>query len=424
MTPRSYLRRPSSHPAARDAAARQPTPAPWSVPDLCAAYEWPTGLRGGGTIAIVELGGGWTKSDLDAYFGSLRQPAPSVIDVSVDGTQNSPGQEADAEVALDIQIAAASYFAATGHPAQIRVYWARDIAAAVRAATADGCDTCSISWGADEAEWGREAALHMEAAVAAAAAAGMIVFAASGDNDSSDGGPGAANVDLPAACPSAIGCGGTLKGRVGEVVWNDTPGDASGSGTGGGYSTLFAMPAWQASGGAPAGPGRMVPDVAANAAPGTGYEIYCQGRRQIVGGTSAVSPLYAGLLAAFGTKLGAGAVKKLWTSVGAFVDVAQGDNGMFRASVGPDPCTGLGVPIGRRIGTIFGADGPSVEPPVKPPLGPPVSVTLDQAFAWASSALPHATMTRETVLKFVARGLREHWPVSAPVDAAPVGRTA
>ena len=28
---------------------------PWSVPDLCAAYNWPTGLTGGGVIAIVEL---------------------------------------------------------------------------------------------------------------------------------------------------------------------------------------------------------------------------------------------------------------------------------------------------------------------------------------------------------------------------------
>ena len=44
---------------------------PWLVPDLCAAYNWPTGLAGGGVIAIVELGGGWVQSDMDEFFQSL-----------------------------------------------------------------------------------------------------------------------------------------------------------------------------------------------------------------------------------------------------------------------------------------------------------------------------------------------------------------
>src|SRR5215469_18605112 len=83
----------------------------WSVPALCAAYQWPMGLTGGGIIAIVELGGGWWPQDMSDYFASIGQPMPSITDVSVDGTQNSPGQsDADVEVALDIQVTAAAYF--------------------------------------------------------------------------------------------------------------------------------------------------------------------------------------------------------------------------------------------------------------------------------------------------------------------------
>jgi len=279
---------------------------PWNVPDLCAVYNWPTGLAGGGVIAIVELGGGWVQSDMNQFFGGINQPVPQITDVSVDRTQNTPNPDPngpDGEVALDIEVAAAAYYVATGKPATIRVYWAQDIASAVRTATADGCDACSISWGADEANWGVQAGQDMEQAAADATAAGMVVFAASGDNDSSDGGPNPANVELPASAPHVIGCGGTSKTATTETVWNNDPGNPSGQGTGGGFSTLFKpMPDWQV--GAPNGPGRMVPDVAANADPNTGYNIVLHGEQVTIGGTGAVAPLYAGLFAAFGTKLG------------------------------------------------------------------------------------------------------------------------
>ena len=130
----------------------------WTVPALCAAYNWPTGLPGKGVIGIVELGGGWVKSDIDAYFKSIGQPSPSITDVSVDGTTNTPGNDADVEVALDIEVAAAAYYVATGRIAAVRVYWSQDIASAVAKAAKDGCDVCSISWGADEAEWGKKPA--------------------------------------------------------------------------------------------------------------------------------------------------------------------------------------------------------------------------------------------------------------------------
>jgi subtilase family serine protease len=344
---RPYIKFPKSGPGPRIAG-----PKPWDVPALCAVYGWPTGLTGGGVIAIVELGGGWVRSDLELFCKNNKVPVPSVTDVSVDGTRNKPGADADSdgEVALDLQVTAAAYSVATGKPATIRIYWAADIAAGVRAATADGCDVCSISWGADEAAWGKVAAQDMEQAAAAACAAGMVVFAAAGDNDSSDGGPNATNVDLPAGCPHVIGCGGTRKTPTSEMVWNNNPGRPSGEGTGGGFSTLFQpVPAWQI--GAPHGPGRMVPDVSANADPDTGYKIVLKGEISPTGGTSAVAPLYAGLFAAFGTKLG-WIAPELWSSHVCFNDITLGDNGSFRAKLGPDACTGLGSPIASRLAAL------------------------------------------------------------------------
>jgi kumamolisin len=330
----------------------------WRLPTLLGSYHWPAGsASGGGVIAIVELGGGWVPADMDRFFASIGQPVPNIVDVSVDGTSNnsqqSPQNDADYEVALDIQVAAASYQHATGKPANIRVYWAQDIAPAVERAAADGCDVCSISWGNDEASWGNSELSQMETAAASAVKLGMCIFAASGDNDSSDGGPNSANVDAPASCPHVIGCGGTTKVTNSETVWNNDPGATNGEGTGGGFSTFFPMQSFQI--GAPTPPkglGRMVPDVAANADPNTGYEIVVYEQQQIIGGTSAVAPLYAGLIASFGKKLGF-VTPKLFLNPGAFVDITRGGNGMYSALRGPDACSGLGAPNGISLMGLF-----------------------------------------------------------------------
>jgi kumamolisin len=338
-------------------------PAPWSTPNLCAAYNWPTNLAGGGVIAIIELGGGWVQSDIDQYFKSINQPVPNITDVSVDGTKNSPNQspgsnsDPDYEVALDIEVSAAAYYAATGKPATIRMYWSQDIATAVEKAANDGCDVCSISWGADESTWGTEAADEMESAAATATALGMIVFAASGDNDSSDGSSTPANVDAPSSCPHVVGCGGTYKTSAVETVWNDSPGQTNGEGTGGGYSTIFPVQSFQigipkAPANSPYGKGRMVPDVAADADPNTGYNVFVHGSTTVVGGTSAVAPLYAGLFAAFGKKLGF-VTPSLYQNQSDFNDITSGGNGYYNAAPGPDPCTGLGSPIGNKLATLF-----------------------------------------------------------------------
>jgi kumamolisin len=317
---------------------------------VCSQYGWPRGLRPSGRIGIVELGGGWVHADMVSFFSRIGQTPPRITDVSIDATKNSPGQsDADIEVALDIQIAGAGFHLATGQPADITVIWAEDIAMAVFKAADLGLDVVSISWGADEMEWGQAAALAMEHAAIVTTGRGTVVLAASGDAGSSDGGPGA-NVDLPAGCPHVIGCGGTQLTRAAERVWNDTPGKGGSEATGGGFSTFFDKRPWQI--GAPTSTGRMVPDVAGNADPQTGYHIVSGGHDIVVGGTSAVAPLWAGLLAGCRPKLGF-ITPRLWSNPAAFRDITVGDNGQFRAGVGPDPCTGLGTPHAAQIAALF-----------------------------------------------------------------------
>jgi len=338
--------------------------APWRVPQLMASYgwqTWPAGVAKTGRIGIIELGGGWKWEDMGRFFGGLSQPLPKIGDFSVDGTamnNQDVTDPASAEVTLDIQIAAAAFFAASGLPATIRVYWAANtldaITNGIMRAAADGCDVCSISWGSDEVSWGKAASMQLEAAALAATQNGMVIFAASGDNDSADGGPGRSNVDLPAAAPHVIGCGGTNRPHNSsltnpETVWNDNPGNPDGEGTGGGYSKFFPMPTWMAGA---TGTMRMVPDVAGNADPSTGYYITLGGTDNVFGGTSCVAPLYAGVFAALGQKLGF-VSPTLWQNHLAFNDITMGNNGLYRAKVGPDPCTGLGTPIASKLSALF-----------------------------------------------------------------------
>jgi len=408
----------------RPAQSGNANAASWTVPELCKAYAWPTNLAGGGVIAIVELGGGWVQSDMDAFFNSVGQPMPQITDVSVEGAQNKPNQlvppgqiDPDVEVALDIQIAAASYYVATGKPATIRVYWAAGanpgaITSAIQAATRDGCDVCSISWGSDEANWqgygqnlNRDFIGEMEAAAQAATQAGMIVLASSGDNDSSDGGPTPANVDLPSSCPHIIGCGGTRKTAASEVVWNDDPGRTDGEGTGGGYSTVFPLQSFQV--GAPAPPpglGRMVPDISANADPQTGYGMVVHGLPITMGGTSAVAPLYAGLFASFGKKLGF-ITPRLWQHQDCFHDVTVGSNGEYSARIGPDPCTGIGSPIATKLAALFGSGAPAATP-----TGPAIPVLPG---GWSG-----------TVSYSYVNGMLVGGPQFAPSGAAQIGPRA
>jgi subtilase family serine protease len=85
-----------------------------------------------------------------------------------------------------------------------------------------------------------------------------------------------------------------------ESVWNESAMKSGGSGlyaSGGGKSIYFPKPAWQVSPGVPTDGQRDVPDVSLSAAQHDGYIITLNGSQWAVGGTSAATPSFAGMLA-------------------------------------------------------------------------------------------------------------------------------
>jgi len=338
--------------------------------EVAALYEFPKGIFGTAqTIAIIELGGGYTTADLTAYFKGLNVPMPKVTAVSVDGGKNTPGSDADGEVLLDIEIAGA-----IAYQANIAVYFAPNTDQGFVDAITDAVhDTArkpsviSISWGASEDAWTDQARAAMNAALEDAAALGVTVTAASGDNGSTDGETdGKLHVDFPASSPYALACGGTALYGSGnkissEVVWNETA--KNNGATGGGVSGNFALPSYQKSAGVPTQPetnfaGRGVPEVASDADPATGYTVRVNGKDQVYGGTSAVAPLWAALIALLNQKLGAPVdflQPKLYKlPPGIFRDITSGNNddgghGNYSARSGWDACTGLGSPNGAAL---------------------------------------------------------------------------
>ncbi len=369
--PRCRIRRPSQ-------AANPADDTVYTANQLASLYKFPAGSNGTGQcIGIIEFGGGYQTSDLAAYFSQLGIPQPSVTAVSVDGVQNSPSPGSDSpdtEVDLDIEVAGT---VAPG--ASIVVYfsdfteqgWVDAITTAVHD-TLHNPSVISVSWGYPEGQdvWTQQAMQAVSDAFQTATAAGITLCLAAGDDGSRDEvSDGLAHVDFPASSPYTLACGGTTlvssNGTItSEVVWND---GEQGGATGGGVSDVFPLPSWQTSAGVPpsANPGghigRGVPDVAADSDPNTGIQILSDGQQEVVGGTSAATPLWAGLIACVNQELGKPVgflnplIYPLSESHGAFNDIVSGNNeivsGVPGYSAGPgwDACTGWGSPNGAGL---------------------------------------------------------------------------
>lgn len=359
---------------------------------LAGIYDFPSGLTGTGqTIALIELndvdsqgnatGAGYETSDLETFFENLGIPMPSVSAVGVDGGANLPGKDTDAdgEVTLDIEVAGAI---APG--AKIAVYFGTNtddgFVQVVSAAVHDDVrkpGIVSISWGQAEETTTSQMLQGLQEILQEASALGVTVCVAAGDDGSADMvqkvWDDKPHVDFPASSPFSLGCGGTTldassgPGAPQETVWNR---GAQGGATGGGVSNFFPKPSYQASINVPApansAGGRGVPDVAADADPFTGYSVVLGGQEQPIGGTSAVAPLYAGLIARINQSLTSGGGNPVGFTnpllyaqsipSGVFHDVTSGNNdiyhdlgGEFEAGPGWDPCTGLGSIDGAKL---------------------------------------------------------------------------
>jgi kumamolisin len=353
----------------------------FTPPQVANLYSFPSGLDGTGQcIGILEFGGGFGADDLTTYFNGLGITPPKVVAVSVDGTPNTPGTDpnSDGEVMLDIEVAGA-----VAPKANIAVYfgdftvkgWVDVLTQAIHDTT-NNPSVISISWGWAENEplgssksstiWTQAAVNTVNQALMAAGALGITILCAAGDDGSSDGfNDGKDHADFPASSPYLLACGGTkLVGSgtkiTSEVVWNETAKNEGA--TGGGISQLNPEPSYQK--GVITLPftkhsgnfaGRGLPDVAGNADPESGYSILVDGQTQIIGGTSAVAPLWAGLIALLnqGLKAKVGYFNPLLYKTigpaGDLNDITSGNNGDFKAAKGWDACTGWGSPNGTKL---------------------------------------------------------------------------
>ena len=244
----------------------------------------------------------------------------------------------------------------------------------------------SISWGGPEDFESQQFLDGLEQVLQDAAMLGITVCCATGDNgsadmstnDPSDPWDGAPHTDFPASSPFALACGGTrLVGSgttiTNEQVWNE---GVQGGAGGGGISNKFARPDYQAALKMPTSPtgnnGRGLPDISGVADPRTGYQIFLAGNPSVIGGTSAVAPLWAGLIARMNQRLISLGSKPVGflnpfiysssvMSAGVFQDIVSGTNditgalgGRYSATAGWDAASGLGTPNGAKLLKVLG----------------------------------------------------------------------
>jgi len=333
-------------------------------------YDFPLMLRGKDQcIAIIAVDGGYRTDDLRAYFSQLGIPAPKVMAVSVDGAHNEPmtsGRHSVVEVTADIEIAAA-----IAPDARFVVYFApnteRGWVDVLTTAIHDSLrrpSVISICWSAVESHWSVQALQVLNRAFLEAAAMDVTICCATGNNGTRrEQANNRSPVAFPASSPFVLACGGTqLKNSPNapnEVAWDDPDGGS----TGGGFSDVFEQPDWQARHrlreffDAEGSAGRGVPDVAGIA---TGYRVRVHGEDIVFNGTSAVAPLWAGLVALFNEYAGkpVGFLNPFLygeaATAGAFRDMPSRATSADPARGGWNPHTGLGSPSGAKLLTLIG----------------------------------------------------------------------
>ena len=343
------------------------------------AYGIKPSLRSDVTVGIIELGGGYLESDLEAcmtangfpFWKASEHVFPYFIGLyPTDVVQNFyDDQDSSVEVALDVE------FVANCIPnGRINVYFALNtffgegFINAVDRAINDGCTTISISWGAYEFNSPNNYILTFEKVFKKAASKGISIFVANGDTgDVTDYTASIQNntlgyqVGYPSSSPNVVCCGGTILSlelqdgtysKYGkETAWVEDVGViVAGNG---GVSSLFDKPSYQKdlnfkSSFNSNGDRRGTPDVSGNASVFNGYTVYFDGITIRVGGVSAVSPMWAGYTAGLGCNVFLTPYLYKLPRV-CFNDVRSGNNYPFESKDGYDLCTGLGSPNGKVL---------------------------------------------------------------------------
>jgi kumamolisin len=449
---------PARHYARRTSTSADPQDTRGLTPQQVAAlYEFPSGDGAGQTIGIYEMvtsegPPGYAQQDvaatIQAFGGNLSVPTPIIV--SIDGTGNS-GQS-DPETLLDITVAGA-----IAQGARLAVYFTGEtnpnithaLQRMVHPNAGDPVPTIisiSYGWGLDDGSAHNLTAQEIgviDALFEDAAHLGITVLVSTGDSGAKIESNTKAQASFPATDPWVLACGGTTIGEVNgtsfdEYVWNDTFGQNSGA-TGGGVSPHFPVASYQSALNLPKNivtgkPGRGIPDVAGNASPNSGYPqvIVAQGSEK-GGGTSAVAPLYAGLLARINGNLGrsVGFINaQLYQSAGALCRDVVGPSGPannsyggvkgYPAGVGWNACTGFGSLKGTALQNLLATPATSTSRATAAKSrrtakvftsGPFAGVPVTDAFA--------RTAAQETPVQISLSAIP--WPAGLKPQPAPLG---
>jgi kumamolisin len=333
------------------------------------------------TIALIELGGGYDPAKINAFCDQYGIPHPAFTDLGVDGAKNSytgDPNSADVEVELDICCGLVWSYCTNTPTKFLMVFcpnsdtgFEHGIQQAPQHSSRPSA--CGISWGQNENQTSGSSYIQtMDSNFQAGNQAGLTWCVASGDAGDSDGGTGK-NCDFPSSSPYVVGCGATTIVVNNGAISNESPWNASGGATGGGYSDIEPVPSYQS--GIAAATGRGVPDVCAAGDPATGWQTPFG----VVGGTSAVAPFMAAYFAVVNAVREAVGLPRLglvnpllYQHPEDWFDITSGNNTLARGLITPhfpatqgwDPASGLGALRGAL--SFQRLSGAQVQPP--PPL--------------------------------------------------------
>lgn len=338
-------------PAARaagktDAAAT--LPAGYGPPELDAAYNLPVTLGAGQTIGIVDAFDDPTaEADLAVYRQTYGLP-PCTTQNGCFSKLNQAGQAGPyppeagdwaAEISLDLDMVSAACPNCHILLVEANTNQVSDLGESVNTAVSHGADVVSNSYGADEFN-------GMQTFFKDYRHGSHVIVASSGD-------AGFGPAQFPAVSPGVVATGGTsLVTAANSRGWSET----AWSGAGSGCSAYVHKPSYQKDQDCSM---RTVADVSADADPNTGLAVYDTTPNPfglppgwlVLGGTSASSPLIAGVIGLAGNanKYNAGFS---YAHTSALNDVVGGSNGfcggdyLCTGVAGYDGPTGLGTPNG------------------------------------------------------------------------------
>jgi subtilase family serine protease len=333
-------------------------------------------------------------SDIEAFrtAAGLPQNDPQVILTGTD-----PGIQSDDESESDLDI---EWAGGVAKGATILFVTSTDVFTSLTYAIDNNvAPVISITYGNCEAELGNAESTSLNAVLLQATMQGQTVAAASGDDGAADCDDGnvasrGLAVDFPASSQYVTGLGGTAFNEgsgtywnstndayggsavsyIPEIVWNDTSLGQGLAASGGGASIFFTKPTWQTGTGVPNDGARDTPDLAFASSPSHDGLLYCTGgscvnaagypfrdanqNLTVVGGTSAASPTFAGILALLNqqTNSAQGNINPALYSLAsfstdAFHDITSGNN-IVPCRTGSSSCPASGQ-IGYSAGTGY-----------------------------------------------------------------------